>query len=430
MSKFQVEEATREQAMLRLALSGPGGAGKTKTALKVARALVGPSGVVMLADTEFASASKYAPAKGAAADNEETFSFKRIPISGRYDPREIPALLECAVEGKADILIIDSMTHFWNGVGGFLELVDEEMKRQKSKGNKPDSFTAWKEIDPVYKRMIQAILSAPLHIICTLRAKTEYEKVAADGGSKGRVTKIGMAPEMRDHFQYEMDIEGMLDMEHNLVIGKTRCSALDGRVFNRPGADVAKILRTWLDTGDAVVKPAARPTKPPSTTRTVGNNEHGEHSEASSPARTASPTASTTTQSKTETSKQSPSGTSPATPTDEQKRTLKLSLASLGITSGQAAYITAANDGVMPESAEDFMRVNAELARRVAAKHTGKTSDPSKAPSTTTRNANGASNTSANGNATGDGSKTDAASDDPPQDDPRGDDDEQREAAE
>ena len=58
----------------------------------------------------------------------------------------------------------------------------------------------------------------------------------------------------------------MLDIDHNLVIGKTRCDALDGKVFTKAGEDVAKILRAWLSDGEVPVAPvaAAVPVAPPS----------------------------------------------------------------------------------------------------------------------------------------------------------------------
>ncbi len=317
--KFQIEQANREQAKLRLALSGPGGAGKTKSSLRIGRALVGPEGKLALADTEFGSASKYAPAKGREADNDETFDFLRIPISGNFDPRQIPDLINFAASQGVDCLIVDSMTHFWNGVGGFLESVDAEVKRMISKGQRGDSFAAWKVVDPLYKAMIAAILGSPMHVICTLRAKTEYDKTSGGDGVKGKVTKLGMAPEMRDHFQYEMDIDAMLDMEHNLVIGKTRCSALDGKVFHRPGADVAKILRTWLDDGDAPVVKVEAPAVP-------------------------------------------------ALATDEQKATMKHLLNLLQVTSGAGSYIASLNHGERPTTAADFARINAELKGRVVSR--------------------------------------------------------------
>jgi hypothetical protein len=41
----------------------------------------------------------------------------------------------------------------------------------------------------------------------------------------------------------------MLDIEHHLVIGKTRCEALDGKVFYKPGKEMADILKAWLTDG-------------------------------------------------------------------------------------------------------------------------------------------------------------------------------------
>jgi hypothetical protein len=37
-----------------------------------------------------------------------------------------------------------------------------------------------------------------------------------------------------------------MDMSHVGTIAETRCSALDGRFFEKPGEEVASILREWL----------------------------------------------------------------------------------------------------------------------------------------------------------------------------------------
>jgi AAA domain len=68
------------------------------------------------------------------------------------------------------VLVIDSISHEWNGAGGMLEIVDSIVKRNKS-GN---SFTAWGEATPRHNRLIEAIVSSRLHVIVTMRAKTEY----------------------------------------------------------------------------------------------------------------------------------------------------------------------------------------------------------------------------------------------------------------
>jgi len=243
------QKATKKQAKLRMAVHGPSGAGKTYSALRIATAM---GKRIALIDTERGSASKYS----------DKFAFDVCELYDDYNPQRLFAALKEAGDAGYDIVIVDSLTHFWNGPGGFLELVDDEVKKQKARGHKSDTFAAWKPVDALYRRLIQTILATPFHFIGTLRAKTEYEKTDGENGAKGKVRKIGLAPEMRNGFEYEFDVEGMLDLEHHLAIGKTRCEALDGKVFTRPGEDVAKILTAWLNDGAAAIAPP--PQAPPS----------------------------------------------------------------------------------------------------------------------------------------------------------------------
>lgn len=233
-------KASKKQAKARFALQGPAGSGKTFTALSIATHLVEEGQPICLVDTEYKSAEKYA----------DLFSFQVDQVMGNYHPEKVTKAIAEAHAMGAGVLIFDSLTAFWNNSGGFLELVDEEVKKQKARNQKPDSFAAWKVVDPIYRRMVQALLAAPMHIFTGLRAKTAYERTQDERGNT-KIQKMGLAPEIRDSFQYEMDIEGMLDMDHNLVIGKTRCHALDGKVFTKPGKDVAEILRAWLTDGEA-----------------------------------------------------------------------------------------------------------------------------------------------------------------------------------
>jgi hypothetical protein len=100
----------------------------------------------------------------------------------------------------------------------------------------------------VYKRFVRGLISVPIHTIVCLRAKTEVVKDIDEKG-KQVVRKLGMAAEMRDSFAFEMSIEGMLNTEHDLVIGKTRCPLVDGKVFHKPGAEFANLILQWLSDG-------------------------------------------------------------------------------------------------------------------------------------------------------------------------------------
>jgi hypothetical protein len=239
MSRFK--KATRVQARARIALVGPSGSGKTYTGLRLARGIVGPSGRIAVIDTERGSAAKYA----------SLTDFDALELTNHHPDEYIKALADAAAE-KYDAVIIDSLSHAWNGRGGALELVDKAAARSKS-GN---SFTAWRDVTPLHNALIDAILAFPGHVIVTMRAKTEYVLDEGPGGKK-TPRKIGLAPVQRDGMEYEFDVVADIDHEHRFVVTKSRCAELADAVIMKPGDEVAEILRAWLTGGEpAPVAPA------------------------------------------------------------------------------------------------------------------------------------------------------------------------------
>ena len=222
--------AVKTESNLRLTIAGPSGSGKTYTALAVATALA-DGGKVAVLDTEHGSASKYA----------DLFAFDVLNESAPFHPDKVTAAINDAGRGGYAVLILDSMSHFWNGPGGMTDIVDDIARRMKS----PNSFAAWKDGTPIQQKMIEAIVSAPLHIIATMRSKQDYI-LETDERGKQRPRKVGMAPIQRDGFEYEFDVFMDMDNDNTGMIAKTRCPALTNGVFRKPGADVANILRDWL----------------------------------------------------------------------------------------------------------------------------------------------------------------------------------------
>jgi len=231
--------ASKKQAKLRMALLGPAGSGKTFSALKIGRALVGPEGRIAVMDTEHGSANKYA--------DIFTFDAPDPPLE-RFDVDTYIATIRAAGADGYDLLIIDSLSHAWAGKGGLLEFVDNYAKR-----NNGNSFGAWRDATPKHNDLVEAMLACSCHLIVTMRVKTEHVVEKDERTGKNTIRKIGLQPVQRDGLEYEFDVVGDLNNDNDLAISKTRCSALKGGLFHEPGDDIAGLLRTWLTSGEAVV---------------------------------------------------------------------------------------------------------------------------------------------------------------------------------
>jgi len=255
-SSMQFTRATKQAARLRMAIDGPAGAGKTYTALAIASALATP---VALVDTEHGSASKYA----------DLFDFATLQLES-FHPERFMEAIDAAESAGFGVLILDSLSHAWTGKDGTLELVDRAARRSQSQ----NSFAAWKDVTPIQNALVERILSSRLHIIATLRVKTEYVIQTNDRGRQ-EPRKIGLAPIQRDQIEYEFDVYGRLDQDNTLVVTKSRCPALAGGVFQKPGAEVANVLKGWLQGSapqnghaNGTVAPRAPEPKPESNGKT------------------------------------------------------------------------------------------------------------------------------------------------------------------
>lgn len=237
--------ATKKKLKARIALDGPAGSGKTFTALRFAFALAGPGERVAVIDTEHRSASKY---QGEQPDGV-TWDFDVCELEN-YEPSTLAEVVKEAGRHGYGVVVIDSLSHFWEGKGGALEQVD---KKSAKGGN---SFTAWKDVTPMHRNMVEAILACPAHIICTMRSKMEYvleEQTNSQGKKVMAPKKIGMAPIQRQGVEYEFDVVCDIDVDHTLTVSKTRCPAIDGQKVVKPGALFVQPLAEWLGQGVEVI---------------------------------------------------------------------------------------------------------------------------------------------------------------------------------
>lgn len=235
------KQAVRQVAKLRLALSGPSGSGKTYSALLIASGIV-PMEKVAVIDTENGSANLYA--------NLGMYSV--LTLHPPYTPKKYMEAIHAAEQEGFELVIIDSLSHAWNGEGGLLEQKDKATDA-KYKGN---GWAAWREVTPEYNKLIETMLNSPCHIIATMRSKTEY--MQDDSNGRKRIVKVGAAPIQRDGIEYEFTVVFDLSIDHVATVNKDRTRLFDGQYFV-PTPDVGKTLKQWLDAGEPAPAPQPVP---------------------------------------------------------------------------------------------------------------------------------------------------------------------------
>lgn len=230
MTEFLFEKATKKQAKLRASIFGPSGSGKTMTALRIAsgmQSVIG--GRIAVVDTEERSASKYS----------KLFDFDACNLTNKSVASYTGAL---QAGSKYDILIIDSLSHAWQEL---LQKVDR-LAHAKYKGN---SWSAWSEGTPEQKRLVEAILTFPGHLIATMRSKTEWT-IGQGTNGKTAPTRVGLAPEQGKGIEYEFDLLIELSPDHIANVIKDRTGKFQDETIEKPGEDLGKKFAEWLLDGE------------------------------------------------------------------------------------------------------------------------------------------------------------------------------------
>ncbi|NUQ83053.1 MAG: AAA family ATPase [Bacteroidetes bacterium] len=230
------QKAIKAKQKLRLALEGASGSGKTFSSLLLAKAMGERIAVI---DTEHGSASLYA----------DRFEFDVLDLKPPYEPERFIEAIEMAEKAGYGVIIIDSISHEWNGEGGCLQIVD------KIGGN---SYTAWGKVTPRHDRFINAMLKSKAHIIATMRSKANYETGKDEKTGKMTIEKKGTAPIQRDSVDYEFTVVFDLNQRHLASVSKDRTSLFDGKDFLIT-EDIGHQLLRWLNDGTEPIQQPAKP---------------------------------------------------------------------------------------------------------------------------------------------------------------------------
>jgi hypothetical protein len=229
-----LRKASRKKAKIRLGLSAVAGGGKSYSALLIAYGLCGDWEKIAVIDSENSSADLYA----------HLGPYNVLPVTAPYLPEKyIESIKACEAAGM-EVIIVDSITHEWDGKGGCLEIVDAITQGSTSK----NSYVAWGRVTPRHQAFIDAMLSSKCHIITTVRRKQDYE-MTKDANGKVKVEKAGLKEQTRDGWEYELTVNLQLDMMHQAVASKDRTGLFMGKPEFIPSIETGKMILEWCETG-------------------------------------------------------------------------------------------------------------------------------------------------------------------------------------
>jgi len=139
-----------------------------------------------------------------------------------------------------EVIIIDSSSHEWSGVGGCLE-INEKIAAARYKGN---TWSAWNETTPRHDKFVSKVLQAKAHVITCTRSKTE---TVLDGN---KVKKVGMKDIQRDGWEYELTVSLSIDRDtHMATASKDRTQLFYNADPFIITAETGREVKDWCESG-------------------------------------------------------------------------------------------------------------------------------------------------------------------------------------
>lgn len=228
-----LQPLVNDRPFVKMAFTGFAGDGKTLTASIIAAGLhklIGSKRPIAIFDTEKASKAL-----------KPFFDNQGIAVIVDDQNRSLTALkqtIQECVDGAADILIIDTITHVWE------EFVNAYMA---SKKRTRLEFQDWGVIKPRWKEdFSNFFVKSPLHIIFTGRAGYEYGQEKNEETGKREIYKSGIKMKAETETAFEPDIYVLMEKEMDLLsdnktifrtatIIKDRTTQIDGQTLNKDG---------------------------------------------------------------------------------------------------------------------------------------------------------------------------------------------------
>ncbi len=235
MSILNIRDAERVATKVIIALAGQTGQGKTYTALQIARGMVSNPSKIGFLDTENGRGSLYS--------NILDGKFKIGDLYAPFSPKRYSLAIKDFQDAGMEVLIIDSGSHEWEGVGG----CDDIANGPKADGT-PRKVANWVGAKREHKEFVNTLLYSNMHIIVCLRAREKTDFTITD-----KPKSLGIQPICEKNFMYEMTASIMVEnsgrtQTHIKVPSFLQSAFGDGKDYL--GIKTGKAIIDWVNKGE------------------------------------------------------------------------------------------------------------------------------------------------------------------------------------
>ncbi len=228
--QFTITPATRSQVPLIIGISGPSHSGKTKSALRIGQGIAGHSGLPMaVIDTEHGRAKFFA----------DEHTFHHVPFDEPYSPLAYLDAVHQCVHGGFGVIVIDSMSHEHEGMGGVLDMHETHLEGLSYAKRQRANFSAWIQPKRQRTQLLNGLVRCGAHIILCFRAKQKIKPVPGQ-----EPKQLGWMPIGGEEFAYECTVYASLHPHANGIPTWSPQQGGEGAMIKRPAH-----LREYLPDG-------------------------------------------------------------------------------------------------------------------------------------------------------------------------------------
>lgn len=241
---MEITLARREKLKASVAFIGGSGSGKTLSMLLVAYGMMKEAHPdlsdeevfqkIGLVDTEHKRSLLYADTTKAGV---KVHPFYHIDLQAPFTQQRYDQAIQTLKGAGCEVIIVDSLSHAWEGAGGFLDL------QQKQGGN----FQAWAKIKPDLQAFVKSLTENDVHILSSMRTKQDYQVEQGETG-KLEIKKLGLKPIQKDDLEYEFMIVWQIDQDHIARTTKDNSGLFEGEPAKLTPEHGSQLYK-WLEQG-------------------------------------------------------------------------------------------------------------------------------------------------------------------------------------